>query len=49
MKMLEAKDEEADEETDKKFIPLLRYYRVWNLDQTEGIDCETGSPDTWRS
>jgi antirestriction protein ArdC len=37
-KMLEAKDEEADEETDKKFIPLLRYYRVWNLDQTEGID-----------
>lgn len=37
-KMLEAKEEEANEETDKKFIPLLRYYRVWNLDQTEGID-----------
>jgi len=39
-KMLEAKEEEANEETDKKFIPLLRYYRVWNLEQTEGIEYE---------
>lgn len=36
-------DDETDDEVieeDKKYIPFLRYYRVWNLEQTEGIKYE---------
>src|SRR5690606_21211211 len=32
-----AKQKEASEEQ-PSLIPLIRYYRVWNLDQTEGVD-----------
>ena len=45
-KMLEAKDEDTNDETDKKLVPYLRYHRVWNLDQTEGIDYENPKPRT---
>lgn len=41
-KLIEKKNEEknrdADKEEEKIYIPLLRYYRVFNLEQTEGID-----------
>lgn len=44
-RLLEVKGDEEDSpevvaEEEKRFIPLLRYYRVWNLEQTEGIEYE---------
>lgn len=41
-KLMEVKNENDDEANEKenRYIPLLRYYRVWNLEQTEGIDYE---------
>lgn len=46
-KLLEKEIEDADmdaktDEKKKRIIPLLRYYRVWNLEQTEGIDWQKG-------
>jgi antirestriction protein ArdC len=35
-KLLESKTE-VDEKGKPKRFPMLRYYRVWNLDQTEGV------------
>jgi len=34
---VDSKNNENDENDDRKVIPLLRYYRVFNLEQTEGI------------
>lgn len=46
-KIMEEKIEETDNEGNKKTrvkrIPLLRYYRVFNMEQTEGIKYETES------
>ena len=39
-KWLEVEDKESDGPDAKKQIPFLRYYRVWNLEQTEGIRWE---------
>lgn len=39
-KWVEMKKDEDDESTTKKEVPFLRYYRVFNLEQTEGIEWE---------
>jgi antirestriction protein ArdC len=36
-KMLEKPAEKPTEENEKDYIPMLRYYRVFNLDQVQGI------------
>ena len=55
-KFLERKDREAEADGDEgntmKKIPLLRYYRCWNLDQVTGItDPDTGGeqPTHWEA
>jgi len=46
-KILKVKDEEEDDE--EKTIPLLRYYRVFNVDQIDGIDPEVQQDTDLRS
>ena len=39
-------EKDADGRKQRKFIPLLRYYRVFNIEQTEGIEFPKPEPRT---